>query len=313
MPTYDNIHAHLSMLADRRRTEAYREAIARVVRPGDTVLDFGTGTGVLAIFAERAGAAKIYALDKSRMIEAARQLIELNGCKRIQLLRGDASTLELPEPVDVIVSEWMGHFLFDDEMLEPLIRLRDNYLRPGGRMLPERCSLHAGLMLAPHEYERLGTLRGRPYDIDFGPIAEWPFAQSGPIELQAQHVLPHSTQIGELEMATIARTPERLSGIIVSAIDCVSYGLCGWFEAQLTASLRIGNSPFQPSTSWKWFYFPFDQPLPVRAGEPVAIELAVLTHPRRTSYTWSARSGNQRRQGDDVLVDAWLAERKTRG
>ena len=303
---YDNILMHVQMLADRRRTEAYRGAIAQAVRSADSVLDFGTGTGVLAIFAERAGATKVYALDKSRMLEAARRLFQINGCTRIEPLSGDANTLELPGPVELIVSEWMGHFLFDDRMLEPLIRLRDRYLRPGGRMLPERCTLYASLMLAPHEYERMAALRGRPYDIDFGPLAEWPFAQSGPIDLKPEHVLPQSATIGELDLATIERTPERLHGAIESPIDCESYGLVGWFEAQLTASIRLGNSPFEAPTHWRCWYFPFDRPLAVRAGERIAIEVSVLTHPKRTSFTWSAQCGTALRQGDDILVDAWL-------
>ena len=307
---YDNILMHVQMLADRRRTEAYREAIGQVVRPGDRVLDFGTGTGVLAIFAERAGAAKVYAVDKSRMIEAARRLFQINGCTRIEPLRGDADTLELAEPVDLIVSEWMGNFLFDDRMLDPLLRLRDRYLRPGGRMLPARCTLHASLMLAPHEYERLGALRGKPYDIDFGPLAEWPFAQSGVIDLKPEHLSAQSACIGELDLSTLERTPERLHGTLESPIDCESYGLVGWFEAQLTASIQLGNSPFGPPSHWRWWYFPFDRPLAVRAGERVTIEILVLPHPKRTSFTWSARVGTELRQGDDILVDAWLNARQ---
>src|SRR6266545_4845434 len=70
--SYDSIRSHLEMLQDSVRTEAYRDAIQQVVRPGDRVLDFGCGTGVLSIFAERAGAAAVYALDRSRMISVAR-------------------------------------------------------------------------------------------------------------------------------------------------------------------------------------------------------------------------------------------------
>jgi SAM-dependent methyltransferase len=307
MAIYDNILAHLIMLADRGRTEAYREAIGQVVRAGDVVIDCGTGTGVLAIFAERAGAGRVYAIEKSRIVDAARQIFAANGCQRIQALHGDASTIELPEPVDLIVSEWMGHFLFDDELLEPLVRLRDSYLRPGGRMLPERCSVHAGLVIDPRRHGELALLRSRPYGIEFGPIADWPFAQVDVLEIRRDQLLPETACLAELDMRTVSRMPDRLIGTLVSGRDCECYGLCGWFDAQLTASIALSTSPFAPWTHWKKYHFPFEQPLAIRAGATVEIEIGILRHPRRTSYTWSVQHGDERRQGDNVLIDAWLA------
>ena len=57
---------------------------------GKTVLDMGTGTGVLAIMAEKLGASRIIAIDiDDWSIENAKENIEVNGCRRIQLLQSD--------------------------------------------------------------------------------------------------------------------------------------------------------------------------------------------------------------------------------
>lgn len=68
-----------------------------------SVLDFGTGTGVLAILAEKLGASAIVAIDNDDWsIENARENIEVNGCKKIELLKAD--TLNLGRTFDVILA-----------------------------------------------------------------------------------------------------------------------------------------------------------------------------------------------------------------
>ena len=53
---------------------------------GKTVFDFGTGTGILAILAEKLGATSISAIDiDDWSIENARENIERNGCSKIRV------------------------------------------------------------------------------------------------------------------------------------------------------------------------------------------------------------------------------------
>ena len=54
-PMYTEFEVHRSMICDRVRPEAFRRAIDAVVRPGDIVLDVGAGSGILSLFAARAG------------------------------------------------------------------------------------------------------------------------------------------------------------------------------------------------------------------------------------------------------------------
>lgn len=146
--SYDKVSIHASMLGDTIRTEAYRDAILnnRASIEGKTVLDVGCGTGILSLFAERAGAKKVIALDNSNIIDDAEAIIARNALRSgvVTCTRGKAEALELEEKVDVIVSEWMGYALHYEGMLMSVLAARDRLLKPGGLMLPSRSRVIIG-------------------------------------------------------------------------------------------------------------------------------------------------------------------------
>ena len=99
------------------------------------------------MFCAKAGAAHVYAIDKSAILDKARENIFHNGlADKITCLRGRVEDITLPvDSVDIIVSEWMGYCLLYEAMLPSVLHARDRYLRPGGLLVPS----HANLWLAP--------------------------------------------------------------------------------------------------------------------------------------------------------------------
>lgn len=135
---FADFHEHERMLSDQPRMAFYRAAIARHVRPGDRVLDLGTGTGILAALAARQGAARVDALDHSPILDHAQALARANGLPQITFHRTHSREFRPDGPVDVLLHEQMGDCLFDESMVENVVELRDRVLRPGGRILPAR-------------------------------------------------------------------------------------------------------------------------------------------------------------------------------
>lgn len=134
---FSNLVEQEKMLSDRPRMNFYHTLIQRHIQKGDRVLDIGTGTGVLALFAARCGA-DVIAIDHSEhMIEVARKIAVANNIQTsVEFLTVHSKELEIESPVDVILHEQIGDCLFDEDMLANICDARDRFLKPGGRILP---------------------------------------------------------------------------------------------------------------------------------------------------------------------------------
>lgn len=102
------------MLKDTVRTRTYQAAIMRNEHMfnGAVVLDVGCGTGILSMMAAKAGAKKVYAIDMSSIATQAKQIVEDNGLSdTVVVMHCKMEDAVLPEPVDIIISEWMGFCL----------------------------------------------------------------------------------------------------------------------------------------------------------------------------------------------------------
>src|SRR6186713_1692550 len=168
------INEHRIYLSDRARLAAYSAAISRVVRPGDVVLDLGCGTGILGLLACRAGAARVYAIDATGMIEVARRLARDNGLTdRIVHLNTLSLDARLPEPVDVVMCDQMGCFGIDAGVVEYMTDARERFLRPGGTLIPQRLTLTVAPVEKTDLRPQVEFWNTAPAGFEFGSVRKW--------------------------------------------------------------------------------------------------------------------------------------------
>lgn len=149
-PGNREIAMHIELLDDVARTHAFVSAIQAHVRPGDVVVDLGTGNGVLAMAAARAGAARVYAIEASDFADVAEETFARNGfAETIRVVRGWSHHVELPELADVLVSEIIGNDPLGEGALRYMPDAARRFLRPGARVLPSQLSVSVQLVDVP--------------------------------------------------------------------------------------------------------------------------------------------------------------------
>ncbi len=183
---------HARMLHDDRRTGDYLAAIAAAVRPGDVVLDIGTGSGVLAVAAARAGARRVYAVEASDIAEVSARVLSANGVEdRVTLIPGWSRQIELPERADLLVSEVIGNEPLEEEILETTLDARRRLLKPDARLIPHTLTLLARPLLLPEDEARqraigqAAVVRWRGlYGMEFQPLLD--AAAPGPVNMPTE-------------------------------------------------------------------------------------------------------------------------------
>jgi SAM-dependent methyltransferase len=295
--SYRDVAMHKVMLQDVVRTEAYEQALADVVMPEHSVLDFGCGTGILAMFAARSGAGKVIAVDRSPFIRTAQAIAQANSLDNIDFYYDDDQSLQLDEKVDVIVSEWMGHCLFYEAMLEPLLAVRDRYLANDGVMIPAEVTLHAGLVCDEDLLEDLAFLQEKPYGFNFSPIADAPFEQTDLVSLDPDSLLKNTAKLGSLNMHTISKAdaPRVFTGTLRPEKKCEIYALCGWFSATLSPGVTLGTGPNDLPTHWDQVLFPLPQPFAVDPARELTLSISPLTEQsgKEQCWSWSITDGEK--------------------
>jgi protein arginine N-methyltransferase 1 len=185
------------MLKDKVRTDSYRDAIMGNpgLFAGKTVLDIGCGTGILSIFAARAGAARVIGIDNSGIVTKARRIVAENGlADKITIVRGRVEDLPATLPggvtqVDVIVSEWMGYFLFYESMLDTVLFARNQWLAPGGSVLPDQAGLYLVALDYSSRYEEHITFWRDVYGVDMSCVTRDVFVEPQVEIVDPSHVV----------------------------------------------------------------------------------------------------------------------------
>jgi SAM-dependent methyltransferase len=276
----DFINYNLSMLKDRTRVEAYRRAVYETVRPKDVVLDLGCGSGILALFACQAGAKRVYAIESEDVIDLARQICPRNGFQdRIVFIKERSFRVDLPEKVNVLVTETLGTFGLDEGLVGSVLDARERFLDAGGSVVPARLLLSVVPIELPGFYDHMVEFWGKPcHGLDLTPVRRLAANYFHPIKIHEEAFLSAPTLLADLPLASVKTSDVQGEMTFYASRRGFCHGLAGWFAADLVEGVRLSNSPTNPDSHWGVAFFPFEQPVPIHRGTRITVELDALAN-----------------------------------
>lgn len=261
-------------MQDSIRTTTYREGITgnKKAFKDKIVMDVGAGSGLLSIFAVQAGAKKVYAVEASNMAEHAKTLIKANNlqdkieviCARIEDI---PESQILRESIDVIVSEPLGTYLFNERMLETYIIARDRFLKKDGIMFPQS----AQLCIIPFEDKEI-------YEEQVGKVNFWTTTDFHGFDLSCMHETAVDEKLSQAILDTydakknLSAQPMRkhydfekcsIEDLKIVDLDFsheiertgICHGYCLYFEAYFASEqeghyIILKTGPEEPQTHW---------------------------------------------------------------
>jgi SAM-dependent methyltransferase len=306
---YEQLWIHRLMLTDLARGDAYRRAIEHVVTPDSIVLDMGAGSGILSFFAAAAGAKKVYAVERTSITRVTRELAEKNHLlNRIEIIQSDILNIQLPEKVDVLVSEWLGPFGVDENLLYPLLATRDRWLKADGKMLPERVTAWMAPAFDPVLDSEMFFWQSRPYGLDFEPVAHH---SANEIRYSQQHLGPENLLAVPKPMWSTdlyaftpenAKLPFRTSQSFVCTSESLMNSVVVWFDAEFVGGIMLACGPGAPKNHWGSTVCPLKLPVQTGPGTEIRIDFAceLDDSPGRSFSNWSVWLDGQLKEQHDT-------------
>jgi len=292
---FDDLYQHDRMLADQVRIDTYRAAFAKHVKPGDVVVDLGTGTGVLAFLAARAGARVVHAVEHGPMLDLACAVARDNGITNVVFHRCHSTRFALPEPADVIIHEQIGDAAFDERAVENLVDLRGRILKPGGLILPNRIALFVEPVQLIDGFDAPFAWQQQIDGINFRKLAAHGSAQLHSYRYRAfrpfpfDHFLCQPEFVAEVDLTSVGQSnlPREISyeRAVVKAgrFD----GFCVYITANFDDELSFTSSPESRPTNWANALLRVE-PRPVEIGERISLRLAARDLADPETWRWNA-------------------------
>lgn len=140
---FSSIDLVTQCLTDKKRTSKFEEVINRNIKKGDVVLDSGTGSGVLALMAARAGAKKVIAIEYDPYIAkiAAKNIADNGYSEVIDIVVGDVRNVNFPKDTvfDVVIMEMLTTGMIDEYQVWTMNNLHNRgYVTSDTRFIPQR-------------------------------------------------------------------------------------------------------------------------------------------------------------------------------
>ncbi|WP_156397280.1 MULTISPECIES: methyltransferase domain-containing protein [unclassified Sphingomonas] len=283
---------HFVIVRDDARNSAYDRALRRAVTPQSRVLDIGSGTGLLAMMAARAGAGEVFTCEQNAAVAAAaRRVLEANGfADRIRLIGKHSSELDLDRdlggPVDVLVSEIVSNNLIGEGCL-PVMEEAARWLKPDGQMIPRAGTVRVALVWSDTaEREAMGMVEG--FDLSaFNMLAA--AARRYRVGDPKIDIRSSSADLMHFDFRSGGPFRAHEARAAVVADGRPANGVIQWIRLNIDDSILYENRPAPGTEScWAALFYPLPEILERRAGETVHI---LGTHDRVSLFIRVAAAG----------------------
>nr|CAB3265170.1 protein arginine N-methyltransferase 1-like [Phallusia mammillata] len=287
--SYAHFGIHEEMLKDEVRTLTYRNSIYhnKHLFRGKVVLDVGCGTGVLSMFAAKAGAAKVIGIECSSIVEYAQKIVKANKLDHVvTLVKGKVEEVDIPvEKVDIILSEWMGYCLFYESMLNTVLYARDKWLAPDGLIFPDKATLYVTAIEDRQFKDDKINWWDNVYGFDMSCIRDVAISEPIVDVVEPKQVITSGCMVKEVDLYTVTEADLDFSSnfhLVVSRNDYMQ-ALVTFFSVEFTKCHKrtgFSTAPEAPYTHWKQTVFYLRDYITAKRGEEISGVLTVKPNDR---------------------------------
>jgi protein arginine N-methyltransferase 1 len=278
---------HLGYVADDVRNRRFREAVSRVVKPGDVIVDLGCGSGILGLMCLKAGASRLISIDSTPILEIARETFARAGYgDRCEFISGQSFRIATSELADIVICDHVGYVGFDYGILELLRDARTRFLKPHGILLPCRLRLMIGPVQSGAARKKADGWRDARVASEFHWLGSYGINAKHAVELKSDEIIGPPAVLGEIDLRHDQQEFFSWTTELMASRDAVLHGIAGWFECELADGIWMTNAPHAADAIHRpQAFLPIEEPIALSAGD--RIKVTVMTRPVDSLIAWS--------------------------
>jgi protein arginine N-methyltransferase 1 len=286
------IEYHRTLLADRVRNAAFHAALARVIVKGKTtVADIGAGTGFLGFLAAKLGAKRVDLYETGEVADIARKLLRHNRLCNCRIAQAHSIDVINPERVDVVVSETLGNYPFEENIIATLNDAHARFLAPGGTIIPRSVEQFVCPVTAERLYRELVAWDGVGFGLSFAPAKAMSLNNIYVRWFEASDLLDCGAAAAAWDKVSFDRrnkTTRAGEAHWRAHRPTKIYGLALFWSVELVTGIELSTGPLAPRTHWEQLYLPALSPIAMAAGQTLTARLRSTTsHDKGTNITWT--------------------------
>ena len=287
------IEYHRTLIADRVRNDAFQRALASVIVNGQTtVADIGAGTGLLGLMALKLGAKEVFLYEKAEVAGVAAEILKKNRTKYCHLMPCHSSEMQDPPQVDVVVSETLGNYALEENIIETMADALKRHLKPGGMVIPLRITQFVAPVVSDRLNREFCVWDEVGQGLDLSPAKVMSLNNAYVRTFETRELLDAGKSArawDEVEFTRETRNSRKGEVTWKLGADVVIYGFAVWWTAELVEGITLSTAPFAPRTHWEQLYFPVLSPIFAKPGESVMVSLrSRSSEDTGTHLAWTA-------------------------
>lgn len=285
LPSVSDIHRqmiprwHFPMLNDINRNDAFKKAIKRAIHPDNTVLDVGTGTGLLAMMAASEGAKSVTSCETIRSVaHIAKKIIALNGFEeQITIVPKKSDELvigrDMTERADILVTETVDCGLVGEGILPIIRHARESLLAPEARIIPGRAVIKFSLLDSSTIHNLNFVSNADSFDVSlfntFSTVSYFPVR----LWIYPHRLLTQPSTALEFDFYNDALNPQQRKISVQVEHSGTVHGIVFWFEMDLGNGIELSNAMDNSKSHWMQAVQCFEKPITVMRDD--VLELTI--------------------------------------
>ncbi|MET1045772.1 MAG: 50S ribosomal protein L11 methyltransferase [Hyphomicrobium sp.] len=287
------IEYHRTLIADQVRNEAFFAALKAVIVPGKSIVaDIGAGTGLLGLMASKLGAKDVFLFETAEVAGVAAEVLKANKAKRCHLIPCHSTEFQDKLAVDVIVSETLGNYALEENIIATLTDARRRFLKPAGKVIPDRIIQYVAPVVTPRIDVELRAWDRVGHGLDLGVAQTMSLNNAYVRFLQPAEILDgcRSAMVwDEVDLTTDTNSKRRGDAEWRLPRPETIYGFATWWKVELVPGIGFSTGPLSPRTHWEQLYFPLLEPIKADASDTVSISLrSKSSEEAGTHLAWTA-------------------------